>query len=204
MQKADTLDRLLILAALLFFGLVCVLIVKRRIIDRGIRAATLFSRIAGAGSAPLRNAIPSNIKAPPPSSIASATSVVKATAQELSQSASSVLASVAASATASATVGAASLVGTSAPIPLSPSQSTSTSSQDASQSSMQPISEELTAIASVSSFSKTEPLEASLDATAVPIILTEEVVAGDQAGEVVLEEVPLPTIARHDHVMDEL
>lgn len=69
---------------------------------------------------------------------------------------------------------------------------------------MQPISEELTAIASVSSFSKTEHLEASLDATAVPIILAEKVVAGDQAGGVVLEEVPLPTIARHDHVMDEL
>lgn len=47
MQKADTLDRLLILAALAFFTLVCILIIKRRILDRGIRAATLLSRVAG-------------------------------------------------------------------------------------------------------------------------------------------------------------
>lgn len=61
MQKADTLDRLLILAALLFFGLVCLLIVKRRIIDRGIRAATLFSRIAGVGSsASIRSSLSSS------------------------------------------------------------------------------------------------------------------------------------------------
>merc|ERR1712093_211035 len=39
LEKADTLDRLLLLAALVFFLLVCLLIVKRRIIDRGLRAA---------------------------------------------------------------------------------------------------------------------------------------------------------------------
>lgn len=72
---------------------------------------------------------------------------------------------------------------------------------------MQLISEEPIAIASVSSFSKTELPEASLDATAVPIILAEEVVDGDQVGEVVdaaPERVSASTAARHDHVMDEL
>ena len=47
LEKADTLDRLLILAALVFFFLVCLLIIKRRIIDRGIRAASLVGRVAG-------------------------------------------------------------------------------------------------------------------------------------------------------------
>ena len=45
MEKADVFDRLLLLAALLFFGLVCALIVKRRLVDRGIRAASLFSGV---------------------------------------------------------------------------------------------------------------------------------------------------------------
>lgn len=80
MQKADTLDRLLILAALLFFGLVCLLIIKRRILDRGIRAATMFSRLAGGGSAAEAS---KNAK----SSLASGLSSIAATATSISASA---------------------------------------------------------------------------------------------------------------------
>lgn len=47
LEKADTLDRLLILAALVFFFLVCLLIIKRRIIDRGLRAASVVGKVAG-------------------------------------------------------------------------------------------------------------------------------------------------------------
>jgi protein transport protein SEC20 len=79
MQKADTLDRLLILAALLFFGLVCLLIIKRRILDRGIRAATLVSRLAGGGSAAH---ISKNIK----SSLASGLTSVAATGTSIAAS----------------------------------------------------------------------------------------------------------------------
>lgn len=47
LEKADSLDRILIIAALIFFALVCLLIIKRRIIDRGIRAASLVGKVAG-------------------------------------------------------------------------------------------------------------------------------------------------------------
>jgi hypothetical protein len=45
MQRADTLDRLLILAALFFFGLVCLFIVKRRILDRGLRVFGVIGKL---------------------------------------------------------------------------------------------------------------------------------------------------------------
>lgn len=41
LERADLLDRLLILAALAFFGLVCAFIIKRRVLDRGIRLASV-------------------------------------------------------------------------------------------------------------------------------------------------------------------
>jgi hypothetical protein len=46
MQRADTLDRLLIFAALLFFGLVCLFIIKRRILDRGLRIVGVIGKLA--------------------------------------------------------------------------------------------------------------------------------------------------------------
>ena len=41
LERADLLDRLLILAALAFFALVCAFIIKRRVLDRGIRLASV-------------------------------------------------------------------------------------------------------------------------------------------------------------------
>lgn len=45
LERADTLDRLLILAALVLFGLVCAWIIKRRVLDRGLRIFSLASRL---------------------------------------------------------------------------------------------------------------------------------------------------------------
>lgn len=108
MQKADTLDRLLILAALLFFGLVCILIIKRRIIDRGIRAATLFSRIAGVGSKPVQQKIvPSALQ----STISQTQGLKKAvtTISNVLQEATSTVASVTSAVIASASLASASI-----------------------------------------------------------------------------------------------
>ena len=40
LERADFLDRLILLAALTFFGLVCVYVFKRRVVDKGVRVAT--------------------------------------------------------------------------------------------------------------------------------------------------------------------
>lgn len=45
MERADVIDRLLIGAALIFFGLVCLYILKRRVLDKGIRVAALFGKL---------------------------------------------------------------------------------------------------------------------------------------------------------------
>lgn len=44
LEKSDWLDRLLILAALMFFVLVVLFILKQRIVDRGLRVALFWTR----------------------------------------------------------------------------------------------------------------------------------------------------------------
>lgn len=95
MEKADLLDRLLIFAALLFFLLVCVLIIKRRIIDRGIRAASLVGRVAGGvgsvGKRGVEAVLPSggkeSLAATVSEAAASASSILKATVTDKTPSA---------------------------------------------------------------------------------------------------------------------
>lgn len=44
LEKADRMDKLLIMAALMFFFLVVLFILKQRVIDRGIRIALFWTR----------------------------------------------------------------------------------------------------------------------------------------------------------------
>lgn len=44
LEKADRMDRLLIMAGLVFFFLVVLFILKQRVIDRGIRIALFWTR----------------------------------------------------------------------------------------------------------------------------------------------------------------
>lgn len=45
MERADVIDRLLITAALVFFGIVCLYILKRRVLDKGLRVAGVFGKL---------------------------------------------------------------------------------------------------------------------------------------------------------------
>jgi protein transport protein SEC20 len=45
LEKTDWLDRVLIISALVFFGLVVLFILKSRIIDRGLRIAFFWTRL---------------------------------------------------------------------------------------------------------------------------------------------------------------
>lgn len=45
LERADFLDRLILLAALTFFGLVCVYVFKRRVVDKGVRVATALGNV---------------------------------------------------------------------------------------------------------------------------------------------------------------
>jgi hypothetical protein len=45
LERADFLDRILILAALIFFALVCAFIIKRRVVDKGLRIAGFATRL---------------------------------------------------------------------------------------------------------------------------------------------------------------
>ncbi|KAK4052391.1 Protein transport protein sec20 [Microbotryomycetes sp. JL201] len=49
LERADLLDRLILLAAMLLFGLVCAWIFKRRVVNRGIRVATALSHALSRG-----------------------------------------------------------------------------------------------------------------------------------------------------------
>lgn len=44
LEKADRMDKLLIMAGLVFFSLVVIFILKQRVIDRGIRIALFWTR----------------------------------------------------------------------------------------------------------------------------------------------------------------
>ncbi|GAA98877.1 uncharacterized protein L969DRAFT_95555 [Mixia osmundae IAM 14324] len=57
LQNSDFLDRLIILAALTLFGLVCLYILKRRVLDKGLRVAGLFARLLPIGL--IKRALPS-------------------------------------------------------------------------------------------------------------------------------------------------
>jgi len=57
LEQADWLDRVLILAALLFFTLVVLFILKQRIIDRGFRLVFWWTRFLPSGSAHVREPI---------------------------------------------------------------------------------------------------------------------------------------------------
>lgn len=49
LERADFLDRLILLAALAFFGLVCVYVFKRRVVDKGVRVATALGKVVARG-----------------------------------------------------------------------------------------------------------------------------------------------------------
>jgi protein transport protein SEC20 len=51
LEKTDWLDRMLIISALVFFGLVVLFILKSRIIDRGLRIAFFWTRLLPSSSA---------------------------------------------------------------------------------------------------------------------------------------------------------
>lgn len=49
LERADVLDRLILLFALIFFGLCCAWIFKRRVIDKGLRVAGAMGRVVAGG-----------------------------------------------------------------------------------------------------------------------------------------------------------
>lgn len=49
LERADFLDRLILLFALIFFGLCCAWIFKRRVVDKGIKVASALGRVASRG-----------------------------------------------------------------------------------------------------------------------------------------------------------
>lgn len=49
LERADFLDRLILLFALLFFGLCCAWIFKRRVVDKGLRVAGAMGRVVAGG-----------------------------------------------------------------------------------------------------------------------------------------------------------
>jgi protein transport protein SEC20 len=51
LEKTDWLDRVLIISALVFFGLVVLFILKSRIIDRGLRITIFWTRLLPSSSA---------------------------------------------------------------------------------------------------------------------------------------------------------
>jgi hypothetical protein len=79
MQRADTLDRLLILAALLLFGLVCIFVIKRRIIDRGLRLVGVVRKILPRRDVAMEKGVKEAVK----SLAATATSLVGPATTEL-------------------------------------------------------------------------------------------------------------------------
>lgn len=85
------------MAALVFFALVCLLIIKRRIIDRGIRAASLFGRAAegagGVGRKGVKAFMPSELKTALGDTLKTEASTVLASAATIAASISSISAS---------------------------------------------------------------------------------------------------------------
>lgn len=94
LERADYIDRLLIVAALLFFVLVCAFIIKRRVLDKGLRIVSFVGRLVPRGAK--SKASQSAIK-----SASSLASVAMSTATALLSTASTIAAVASSSVSAS-------------------------------------------------------------------------------------------------------
>ncbi|KAI5478449.1 Sec20 family protein [Pseudohyphozyma bogoriensis] len=78
LEQADFLDRLIILFAFIFFGLCCAFIIKRRILDKGLRVAGALTRAVARGGSGAKQELQKSVEdlAEPIATLASAATVV--------------------------------------------------------------------------------------------------------------------------------